>query len=40
MWKRNVCVKKKEKCQMLLKHVEAKCEIEMRKYVKVKQNAK
>ena len=35
MRKRNVC-EKKEECEMFLKYVKAKCECEIRKYVKVK----
>ena len=34
--KREMYVKEKEKCEMLLKYVKAKCESDMRKYVKVK----
>ena len=31
-----IYVKEKEKCEMFLKYVKAKCECEIRKYVKVK----
>ena len=39
-YKSETYVKEKEKCEMFLKHVKTKCESEIQKYVKLKQNAK